>query len=118
MLGLQQAFVFTIFVFFYFPPIAIPDVSNEGGQVPAAQAALPMWDTTGVCCGIAIRQINTLGNALQQRCDDRRTSTIGRCYKGWEEDCSPTSADSRFTGESFTKEGSPTGDPSPLAVSP
>jgi len=56
--------------------------------------------------------------ALQQRCDDERTSTIGRCYKGRkEEDCTPVSEDSRSTGESFTKEGSPTRDPSPVAVS-
>jgi len=56
--------------------------------------------------------------ALQQRCDDRRTSMIERYYNGREEDCSPISEDARFTGESFTKEGSPTRDPSSMAVSP
>jgi len=40
-----------------------------------------------------------MGKALQQRCDDRRTSTIERCYKGREEDCSPISEDPRITGE-------------------
>jgi len=30
--------------------------------------------------------------------------TIERCYKEREKDCSPVSEDSRFTGESFTKE--------------
>jgi len=59
-----------------------------------------------------------MGKELQQGCNDRRTSTIERCYKGREEDCSPVSEDSRFTGESFTKEGSPERDPSPVAVSP
>ena len=67
---------------------------------------------------VAIRQINTMGIMLQQRCDDKRADTIERCYKGREEDCSPVSEDSRFTGESSTKEGSPGRDPSPLAVSP
>jgi len=47
-----------------------------------------------------------MGKALQQRCDDRRTSTIGRCYKEREEDCSPIAEDSRFTGKSFPKEAS------------
>jgi len=56
--------------------------------------------------------------ALQQRCDDERTSTIGRCYKGKKEDCTPVSGDSRFAGESSSKEGSPARDPSPGAVSP
>jgi len=59
-----------------------------------------------------------MGKALQQRCDDRRINTIEKCHKGREEDCSLLSEDSRFTGESFTKEGSPERDPSPLAVSP
>jgi len=67
---------------------------------------------------VAIGQINTMGKALQQRCDDGRTNTIERCYKGREEDCSPISEDSKYAGESFTKEESPTRDPSPLAVSP
>ncbi len=67
---------------------------------------------------VAIGQINTMGKALQQRCDGGRTSTIERCYKGREEDCSPISEDSRFTWESFTKEGPPEKDPSPVAVSP
>ena len=65
----------------------------------------------------AIGQINTIGKALQQQCDDRKTSTIERYYKGREEDCSPISEDSRFAGESFTKEGSLERDPSLVAVS-
>jgi len=68
--------------------------------------------------GVAIGQSNTMGKALQQRCGDGRTSKIERCYQGSEEDCSPVSEDSRFAGESFTKEGSPTRDPSPVAGSP
>jgi len=63
-------------------------------------------------------QTNTLGKALQQRCDDGRTSMIERYYKGREEDCSPVSEDSGFTGKSFTKEGSPKRDPSSVTVSP
>ena len=66
----------------------------------------------------AIGQINTMGKALQQRCDDRRTRMRERCYKGREEDCSPGSEDSRFAGESLTKDRSPERDPSPVAVSP
>jgi len=66
----------------------------------------------------AIEQITTMGKVLQQRCDDRRTGTIERYYKGREEACSPISEDSRFAGKSFTKERSPRGDPSPVAVSP
>jgi len=58
-----------------------------------------------------------MGKALQQRCYDGRTSTV-RCYNGREEDCSPALEDCRFAGESFTKEGSPERDPSPVAVSP
>lgn len=34
------------------------------------------------------------------------------------EDCSPAPEESRFTEESFIKEGSPEKDPSPEAVSP
>ena len=67
---------------------------------------------------IAIGQINMMGKALQQRHYGGRISTIERCYKGREEDCSPISEDSRFTGESFTKEESPERDPSPVADSP
>jgi len=67
---------------------------------------------------VAIGQINTMGKALSQRCDDRRTGTVGRCHKGREEACSPISEDSRFTEESLTKEGSPERDPFPVAVSP
>ena len=67
---------------------------------------------------VAIGQISTMGKVLQQRRDDGRTGTIARCYKGREEDCSPVSKDSRFMEESFTKEGSPEQDPSPVAVSP
>ena len=59
-----------------------------------------------------------MGKALQQRCDDKRTDTIERCYKGREEEHLPISEDSRFTRESFTKKGSPERDPSPVAVSP
>ena len=55
---------------------------------------------------------------LQQRCYDKRTSKIEKCYKGREEDGSPIPEDSRFTGESFTKEGSPERAPSPVGVSP
>jgi len=51
-----------------------------------------------------------VGKALQQRSDNERTGTIERC--------SPVSEDSMFTGESFTKEGSPERDPSSVAVSP
>ena len=51
---------------------------------------------------------------FHQRGNDRRISTIERCYKGKEEDCSPVSEDSRFTRESTTKER----DPSPVEVSP
>jgi len=53
-----------------------------------------------------------MGNALQQRCDDESTSTQERSYKGREEDHPPASEDSRFTGGSFTKEGSPKREPS------
>ena len=66
---------------------------------------------------VAMGQINTTGKALQQRCDNGRSSTIERCYKGREEDCSPISEDCRFAGESFTKEGSLERDPSLVAVS-
>jgi len=59
-----------------------------------------------------------VGKVLQQRCDDGRTDTIERCYTGREEDCSPILEDSRLTGGSFTKEGSPERDPSPVALSP
>jgi len=38
-----------------------------------------------------------MGKALQQKCDDGRTNTIERCYKGREEDCSPISEDSRLS---------------------
>jgi len=51
------------------------------------------------------------GKGVTIRYDDRRTGMIERCYKGREEDCSPISEDSRFAGESITKEGSPTRDP-------
>jgi len=61
--------------------------------------------------GVAIEQNNTVGKVLQQRCDNKRTGTIERCYEG-SEDCLPVSEDSRFVGESFTKEGSPERDPS------
>jgi len=57
-----------------------------------------------------------MGRVLQQRCDNRRIGTIKSCYKGRDEDCSSISEESRFTGESFTKEGSPGRDPSPGAV--
>ena len=67
---------------------------------------------------VAIEQISTMGKVLQQRCDDNRTGTIERCYEGRKEDCSPVSEDSRSAGEGFTKEGFPTTNPSPAAVSP
>jgi len=67
---------------------------------------------------VAIRQISTVGKALQQRCDDTRISMIERRYKGREEDCSSVSEDSRFTSKSFTKEESLETDPPPVAVSP
>ena len=49
--------------------------------------------------------------------NDRRISMIERFYKQ-REDSSPVSEDSRFTGESTTREQSPERDPSPVAVSP
>jgi len=55
---------------------------------------------------------------VERHYNNRRISTIERCYKGGEEDCPPISEDSRLTGESTTKEGSPERDPSPVAVSP
>jgi len=55
---------------------------------------------------------------LQEGCDDERTGTIEKCYKGRELDCSPASKDSRFTGESFTKEGCPVRNPSPVGGQP
>ena len=67
---------------------------------------------------VAIGKINMIGKALPQRCDDRKTSMIEKCYKGREEDCSPVLEYSRFSGESFTKKGSPERNPSPEAVSP
>lgn len=67
---------------------------------------------------IGIGQINTTGKVLQQRCNDRRTSTIERHYVRRKEDCPPVSEDSRPAGESFTKERSPRKEPSPMAVSP
>jgi len=42
---------------------------------------------------------------------------IERRYKGREEDCLPVSEDSRFAGESITKEGSPESNPPPVGVS-
>lgn len=57
-----------------------------------------------------------MGKALQQKCDDERTGKIERCYKGQEENCLLVSEDSRFTGESFTKEGCPRRDPSPVRI--
>lgn len=30
---------------------------------------------------VAIQQVNTIGGALQQRCDNKKTSTIDRYYK-------------------------------------
>jgi len=53
-----------------------------------------------------------MGKVLQQRWDDKQTTTIEKCYKGREEDCSPASEDSRFVRESFTKEQSPERNPS------
>lgn len=44
--------------------------------------------------------------------------TIKRGCKEQEENCLPTLEESRFTEESFTKEGCPERDPSPVAVSP
>lgn len=55
---------------------------------------------------LATGQINTIGKVLQQSCDDcddRKTSTIERCYKGKEEGYSLILEDSAFTGEIFTK---------------
>jgi len=66
----------------------------------------------------AIGQISTMGRVLKQRRDDGRSSTIERCYKGREEDCSPVSEDSRFTKENFTKTRSLGREPSSGAVSP
>ena len=67
---------------------------------------------------VAIGHINMMGKALQQRADDRRTSTKQRCYKRREKGCSPLTEDSRFRGGSFTKEGPSTRDPSSGADSP
>jgi len=67
---------------------------------------------------VATGQINTMGRALQQKRDNRGTRTIQKCYRERKEDYSPVSEDSRLTGESFTKEESPTRDPSQVAVSP
>jgi len=67
---------------------------------------------------VAVGQINSMGNALQQRCDGGRTGTIERCHKEKEEDCSPVLEDSRLSRESFTKEGPPGREPSPVGVSP
>jgi len=44
-----------------------------------------------------------MGKLLQQRCDDRRSSTIKRAYKGREEGCSSISEDSRFTGKTLPR---------------
>ena len=49
---------------------------------------------------VAIGQINTMGKALDQKCNGRRIITIERRYKGREEDCLPISEDSRFTVKS------------------
>ncbi len=54
---------------------------------------------------VALGQIEMMGKELQQRCDDRRTGMIERCYTGREEDCTPISRDSRFAEESLTKKG-------------
>ena len=67
---------------------------------------------------VAIGQTNVMRKALHQRYNDRRTSMMERCHKGREEDYSPVSEDSRFTGGSSTKKGSPERDPSLEAVSP
>lgn len=48
---------------------------------------------------IGIGQINTTGKVLQQRCNDRRTSTIERRYIRRKEDCPPVSEESRPAGE-------------------
>lgn len=66
---------------------------------------------------VAIEQINMTGKTLQQKCDDGRTSKIGRCYKRRDKNCSPISENFRFTRKSFTKKGSPERDPPPVAVS-
>lgn len=67
---------------------------------------------------VALGQIEMMGKELQQRCDDRRTGMIERCYTGREEDCTPISRDSRFAGENFTRKDTPERDLSPVAVSP
>jgi len=59
-----------------------------------------------------------MGKALQQRCDNERTGTTERCYKGREGGCSSVSEVSTFARESFPKEGSSERDPSPAAASP
>jgi len=50
----------------------------------------------------------------EKRCFTRseRISTIERCYNGREDNCLPASEDSRFTGESSMRKGSPERDPS------
>ena len=77
------------------------------------QSGFLLWKnflySKGYICA-AFGQINTMGKALQQRCDDR-TGTIEMYYKKREEDCSPVSEDYRFAGESSTKERPPETDP-------
>jgi len=55
---------------------------------------------------------------FHQRCNDRRISTIEKCYEGREEDFLPISEDSRLAGKSSTKERSPGRDHSTAAVRP
>lgn len=62
--------------------------------------------------------INTMGKTLQQRCNDEGINKTEICYKGKKEDCSSESEDSRFSGESFTRDEYPGKDPSRMAVSP
>jgi len=55
---------------------------------------------------------------FHQRCNDGRISTRERFYNGRKEDCLAVSEDCGFTGESFTKKGSPGRDPLPVAIRP
>lgn len=67
---------------------------------------------------VAIRQITAIEKTLQQRCNNKRTRTMERCYKGRKEDWSPIPEDSRFAKESFSKENPPEKNPSLVAISP
>ena len=58
-----------------------------------------------------------MGKTLQQRCDDKRTDMIERCYEGIEINYTPVSEKSRFAEESFAKEASLERDHFSVAIS-